>query len=84
MLTLNLLYFAQLREALGLACETLECQVRTVEDLVNLLAQRGQTWREQLCGVEALRIAVNQEMVPPSHVLSTGAEVAFFRPVTGG
>lgn len=84
MLKLNLLYFAQLRESLGIARETLECQARTVEDLVSVLADRGGIWQEQLQDSEALRIAVNQEMVRPSCELSSGAEVAFFRPVTGG
>lgn len=81
---LNLLYFARLREELGVAQEALECQVSTVGELIEMLASRGPVWRAQLLADEPLKIAVDHEMVLPSFVLGRDAEVALFRPVTGG
>ena len=81
---LHLLYFAQLRESLGLNQEVLECQVSTVQNLIDLLAMRGDLWQRELFSAQPLKVAVDQQMVPYSFELHSGAEVALFRPVTGG
>ncbi len=83
---LKVLYFAQLREKFGLAEEAVHApdNVRTVADLMQHLATRGGVWQETLGGQYAFRVAMNQEMVSQQTVLVEGAEVAIFRPVTGG
>lgn len=83
---LNVLYFAQLREKFGVSQESIEVsdQVRTIADLVRLLAARGGAWQEELGGTLMHRFAINQEMVDSDATLSDYAEVAIFRPVTGG
>lgn len=83
---LNVLYFAQLREKFGLSQESIEVsdQVKTIADLVRLLAARGGPWQEELGGSLMHRFAINQEMVGSDARLSDHAEVAIFRPVTGG
>ncbi len=85
-MNLQLLYFAQLREKFGRAQETIEApaSVHTVADLVAHLASRGGIWQETFSGEQAFRVAINQDMVELTAVLSDGAEVAIFRPVTGG
>ena len=55
-----------------------------VADLIAHLAARGGVWQEELAKGAALRIALNQEMVTENTALTDGAEVAVFRPVTGG
>jgi molybdopterin synthase sulfur carrier subunit len=85
-MTITVLYFAGLREALGSAGETLALpeQVRTAGDLRAWLRERGGAWAEHLAEGRALRVSVDQSMATPSTPLRAGAEVAFFPPVTGG
>ena len=83
---LKVLYFAQLREKFGLAEEAVQApdSVQTIAELMQHLAKRGGVWQETLGGQYAFRVAMNQEMVPQQTALIEGAEVAIFRPVTGG
>ncbi|MEW5944414.1 MAG: molybdopterin converting factor subunit 1 [Pseudomonadota bacterium] len=82
----TLLYFARLRETLGLPSEEVELPagVATVEGLTEWLRRRGGAWAEELAPVKPVRVAVNQEMAAPQTALADGDEVAFFPPVTGG
>ena len=83
---LKVLYFAQLRERFGLAEESLQApdSVLTIADLINHLSTRGGVWLETFAGGAAFRVAMNQDMVTLDTELKDGAEVAIFRPVTGG
>ena len=87
---IRILYFASLRERLGLDAETpaLPAEVRTVGQLREWLAARGGDWATlftpPLAGRDLLRAAVGQEMAVADTPLTEGAEVAFFPPVTGG
>lgn len=56
----------------------------TVRDLVALLCARGGLWTETFDGSQAFRVAMNQEMIELDTQLVEGAELAIFRPVTGG
>jgi len=80
----RILYFASLRENLGINDEALAEIPSTVAELLDLLAQRGQVWDEQLRQNNRLQIAVNQAMAKRNTPLSANDEVAFFPPVTGG
>jgi molybdopterin synthase sulfur carrier subunit len=80
----RILYFASLRETLGIADETLNSTATTVSELLEELASRGQPWRELLQDNNRLQIAVNQSLAKRDAVLTTNDEVAFFPPVTGG
>ena len=85
-MSIRLLFFAGLREALGLAREDLilSADVRSLGDLRAFLAGRGGVWAQQLAPGRNLRAAVNQDMAAPEAALKDGDEVAFFPPVTGG
>ncbi|WP_153147152.1 molybdopterin converting factor subunit 1 [Dechloromonas sp. H13] len=82
-MSVKILYFAGLREALGIGSETLELPagVATVGTLRDWLVGLG---RERLASAKNLRCAVNQEMGGPETAVRDGDEVAFFPPVTGG
>ncbi len=84
-MNLKILFFAGLREALGVGSESLawSADVSTVGDLRDKLAARGEPW-SALATTKNLRVAVNQQMVGFDAPLSAGDEVAFFPPVTGG
>ncbi|SDP15795.1 molybdopterin synthase sulfur carrier subunit [Rhodoferax sp. OV413] len=81
---LTVKYFASIREALGTGRETVETSAAMVQDLRAELVARGGAYAVSLAPGRAVRAALNQEMVDGQAVLSDGAEVAFFPPVTGG
>ncbi|MET0320114.1 MAG: molybdopterin converting factor subunit 1 [Duganella sp.] len=78
-------FFASVREAVGASTEALDLPagVTTVGALRAHLAARGGAWRDALAS-PALRMACNQVMCDAGTVVTDGAEVAFFPPVTGG
>lgn len=82
----SVLYFARLRESLGLAQETLELPdgVSDIAGLMAWLAGRGEPWRQEFAGCRPVRAALNQTLAANSASLAEGDEVAFFPPVTGG
>lgn len=84
--TIEVLYFARLREALGRERERLELpgEIRDVAALAAWLRSRGGQWERELAPDRPVRIAVNQDMAGPATALADGDEVAFFPPVTGG
>lgn len=79
-------FFASVREKLGTAEERLVVPegVATTGQLRELLVRRGGVWEEALGGNRALRMACNQVMCNETAPLESGAEIAFFPPVTGG
>ncbi len=85
-MTITILFFAGLREALGAGREalTLPEGMANVGALRAHLAARGGVWAEHFASSRNLRAAVNQDMVGLDALLHAGDEVAFFPPVTGG
>ena len=82
-MSVRILYFAGLREKLGMAGETVELAdgVHTVGGLRDWLVAQG---REALASARNLRCAVNQDMAGLDAPVKEGDEIAFFPPVTGG
>ncbi len=82
---IRILFFARLREQLGVG--ELEMSATeagaTVEELRGRLQARGEDWSRAL-GADNLLCAVNQQQARGSDAISSGDEVAFFPPVTGG
>ncbi len=79
---LKILYFANLREAIGNGAESFELPagVTTVGALRAALGAR----HEALLTAKNLRAAVNRKMCGMDAPVADGDEVAFFPPVTGG
>lgn len=82
-MSVKILYFASLKEALGLASESVDLPagVTTVGALRDWLVEQG---RDKLASAKNLRCAVNQDMAGLDAVVHEGDEIAFFPPVTGG
>jgi len=82
-MSVNILYFASLRETFGTAGETVELPagVVTVGQLRDWLVGQG---RDALATAKNLRCAVNQDMAKADAPIRDGDEIAFFPPVTGG
>ena len=82
-MSVKVLYFAGLKEALGMASEAVDLPagVATVGALRDWLVAQG---REKLASAKNLRCAVNQDMAGLDAPVREGDEIAFFPPVTGG
>ncbi len=83
-MTLNVLYFAWLRERIGLNVETVETEAATVADLVAELRSREERYALAFGDLAAVRVAVDQELRDLGAPLAGAREVAFFPPMTGG
>jgi molybdopterin synthase sulfur carrier subunit len=87
-LTVNVVYLARLREAFGSAGEQLPLQlstdVATVNDVLTMLASRGDAFATELAPGRAVRVAVNHALVSRETAIRHGDEVALLPPVTGG
>ncbi|HJW52133.1 MAG TPA: molybdopterin converting factor subunit 1 [Burkholderiaceae bacterium] len=85
-MNLTILYFAALRERIGLAREVCDVPpgITTVAALKDWIVARGAPWSEAFGDTPRVRAAVNQAMAGPETPLPDRAEVAFFPPVTGG
>jgi len=81
---MDVLYFAWVRERIGVPRETLDSDAATVMDLVEELRAREDRYAAAFADISALRVAVDQELVPFDTPLNGAREVAFFPPMTGG
>ncbi|MCD6666716.1 MAG: molybdopterin converting factor subunit 1 [Hydrogenophaga sp.] len=82
--SIQLRYFASIRESLGTGSEALQTTATTVGELRDELIARGGSYAEALARGRAVRVSLNQTMSDESAALPDRAEVAFFPPVTGG
>ena len=81
---LRVLYFAWLRERIGLGREEIETGARTVAELVAELRAREDRYDLAFSDMTAVRCAVDQDLVELDAPLAGAREVAFFPPMTGG
>jgi len=81
---MDVIYFAWVRERIGLPRETVETQAATVMDLVSELAAREERYAMAFSDISALRVALDQELSEFDASLEGVREVAFFPPMTGG
>jgi molybdopterin synthase sulfur carrier subunit len=85
-MNIQIRFFAGVREALGLATETvmLPEHVDTAGAVRHFLIERGGIWATTLNEQRPLRMAYNLEMAESQTSIADGGELAFFPPVTGG
>ncbi|AWI82457.1 molybdopterin converting factor subunit 1 [Alloyangia pacifica] len=81
---MDLLYFAWVRERIGLPKERYETEAATVNDLIEELRGREERYAMAFSDLSALRVALDQELSEFDAPLSGVREVAFFPPMTGG
>ena len=81
---MDILYFAWVRERIGLPRERVETGAATVMALVEELRGREDRYAAAFADLAALRVAVDQVMVGFDAPLTGAREVAFFPPMTGG
>jgi len=83
---MKLVYFAWLRERIGLSEEEVELpeSVATVADLMAWLAGRGEPYAYAFENPKVVRAALDRHHVKPAAAIGAAKEVAFFPPMTGG
>jgi molybdopterin synthase sulfur carrier subunit len=81
---IDVLYFAWVRERIGLPRERVETSAATVADLVAELRAREERYEAAFADLSALRVALDQELSSFDAPLAGVREVAFFPPMTGG
>lgn len=84
MTTLDVLYFAWVRERIGVPRERVTTAAATVADLVAELSAREDRYAAAFADLSALRVALDQDLSAFDAPLSGVREVAFFPPMTGG
>lgn len=81
---MDVLYFAWVRERIGIPRETVDSKAGTVSELVAELCAREERYAAAFADLSALRVALDQELSDFDATLEGVREVAFFPPMTGG
>ncbi|MCE8532777.1 molybdopterin converting factor subunit 1 [Ruegeria pomeroyi] len=81
---MDVLYFAWVRERIGVPRERVETGAETVAQLVEELRAREPRYEAAFADLSALRVALDQDLADFDASLSGVREVAFFPPMTGG
>jgi molybdopterin synthase sulfur carrier subunit len=81
---MQVLYFAWVRERIGVPREDVETSAKTVADLVSELRGREERYDLAFSDMGAIRVALDQELSDLGASLAGVREVAFFPPMTGG
>ncbi len=84
--TVKLLYFAWVREKIGMASEvvSLPATVKNVADTIGWLRTRGSGYEAAFSRPQVIRTAIDQLHVKDDALVTGAREIAFFPPVTGG
>ena len=81
---IRVIYFAWVRERIGIPREDITTSAETVGELVDELRQREERYQAAFSDLTSLRVALDQELADFDAPLSGIKEVAFFPPMTGG
>ena len=81
---IEVIYFAWVRERIGVPREKIATSARTVAELVEDLRGREERYALAFADMDSLRVALDQELSDFDAPLTGVREVAFFPPMTGG
>ncbi len=83
---MRVLYFAWVRERVGKTDEEISppAGVRTIAELMEWLAGRGEEYASAFENRKAIRAAIDRSHVRPETAIAGAREIAFFPPMTGG
>ena len=81
---IEVLYFAWLRERIGVPRERVETRAATVAGLIEELIAREERYALAFADLASVRVALDQELADFQAPLAGVREVAFFPPMTGG
>lgn len=81
---MDVLYFAWVRERIGLPREQIDTAAPTVMALIEELKAREERYALAFSDLKSLRVALDQKLSSFDAPLAGVREVAFFPPMTGG
>ena len=81
---MDVLYFAWVRERIGLPREQVDTTAATVMALIEELKAREERYALAFSDLKSLRVALDQKLSSFDAPLAGVREVAFFPPMTGG
>lgn len=81
---IEVLYFAWLRERIGVPRETVQTQAATARDLIAELTAKDARYGLAFADMSAVRVALDQTLSDFDAPLAGVREIAFFPPMTGG
>ena len=82
---MKILYFAWLRECIGISSEEYSTKATTVRDLILELSKIESRYEKAFSNLSVVKVAIDQELADSLDDRITGArEIAFFPPMTGG
>ena len=81
---MDILYFAWVRERIGVPRETVTTDAATVNELVQELIAKEERYAAAFADISALPVALDQDLSDFDASLEGVREVAFFPPMTGG
>ncbi len=83
---MKVLYFAWVRERVGKPEEEVEIppSVRTIRELMDWLAARGEEYAHAFENPKVIRAAIDRAHVRADAAVAGAREIAFFPPMTGG
>jgi molybdopterin synthase sulfur carrier subunit len=86
MTDIKLVYFAWVRERVGVAEEIIDVpqNILTVEALAEWLSQRDEGYASAFENPKLVRAAIDRVHAKPQDVIAGAREIAFFPPMTGG
>lgn len=84
MATVDILYFAWLRERIDAPRERVETSASTVAELVADLVRRSERHAAAFADPASVRVALDQRLADFSAPIAGVGEIAFFPPMTGG
>lgn len=80
----KVLYFAWIRERIGVSMETIESDATMVSELIQELTTKGERYALVFRNTATICIAVDQELGDLNSDITRASEIAFFPPMTGG
>ncbi len=80
----DVLYFAWVRERVGVSRETIDTGAATIGGFVEELKSRGERYELALEDIGAVRFAVDQTLASLDTPIGDAREIAVFPPMTGG
>ena len=81
---IDVVYFAWVRERIGIPKEALETSASNVSELLDELRQKEERYAVAFEDVSALRFAIDQQLGDLETSIEGAHEVAIFPPMTGG
>ena len=82
---MKILYFAWLRECVGVSFENYTTDQTTVIGLIRELINREPRYEKAFKNLSIIKVAIDHELITNMEASITGArEIAFFPPMTGG